>query len=68
MVLEMKWTAQDYADALDTLQRAYAYLETQYYGPTMPPDEAKAHFDARALLLRHRLMTCDEMGRIFCGK
>lgn len=51
---------QEGFEILDTLQNASAYLVAQYRD-SMTRDEAQAHFDARTLLLKHRLRLLNEM-------
>lgn len=50
---------------LDTLAHAHEYLASQY-SDEMKPAEARAHFDARALLIRRRFALLDEMELEYC--
>jgi hypothetical protein len=45
---------------LESLRRAVRYIASQY-SDAMTPAEARAHFDARALLIRRSLALLDEM-------
>lgn len=53
-VLEMKYTAQDYIDAMDTLERATQYLAAQF-NIKMTPAKVKANLESRNLLIHHRM-------------
>ena len=46
--------------ALDTMHHAVEYLSKQY-SDSMNPHEARAHFEARALLFRREMALLDEM-------
>lgn len=59
------FSAREVVEALSTLESASNYLFAQH-SDTMPRAEAKAHFEARTILLRARVALLEEI--VFDGE
>lgn len=63
-IIQMRYTADDYTDALDILHRSQQHIGMQF-SVKMPRDIAVAHFEARTIIAKCQELILAEAESIF---